>query len=184
MSSKIIEKIYTTYGVGTRKDLSSSQVKSLQRLLKPLCKKLSEYCANYALCQCMMYAVGNEVHMDFVATNINGDYKDVSFAVDLETKEMYNGTGAERLVFNVIEKGKEVDKEKEVCDCTYDTIVGLMNLVPLPVGMISFPVSGKISNVVSCEYKMEKGTVLFILDDAELEEEDFLDQLLNLPKGQ
>lgn len=154
-------KIEELYGSGATKELTKSQLKSLQSVCDSFRKSLEKNCNNYALYRCTLTSDGEIIYAVICGSDERGNLCQLQLGYDLETSEVYT-------------RKIGLDDEKTVGKELYNLIVKLLELIPFSVGMLDIPVEGAFKEGIIRDYNKEEGTALIIVRDS-LDSGYFLD---------
>lgn len=162
-TSSVMEalKVEKLHGTGSVKDLTKSQLKSLQSVCDSFRRSLEKNCNNYALYRCNLTSDGEVLYAVVYGSDEKGNLCQLQLGYDLNTSEVYT-------------RKIELDNKKEVGKELYGLIIKLLETIPFSVGMLDIPVEGAFKEGIVTGYNKEEGTALIIVRDS-LENSYFLD---------
>ena len=150
-----IRNVMKDYGEGATKALSKNQLRSLYNICNNVRKCLIDTCSSHALYRCTIYSSieGNIIVFRISCSNDQGLVQELQIGYDLDTNDIYT--------YRIALQNKEeliVHLAKLIDDIT--------TKIPVPIGMLDFPLEGNFDSGKMAKYKLEEGSVIIVIDDS------------------
>lgn len=144
------------YGSGSIKELTKSQVESLQRVLDDFRNYVCDNCMSHAIYKGSFVGEDNKVFVNMFGSDFDGNIKELDFILDLEDNNVYC-------------KGIELPNNKLAGEKLYNLIVELDRMIPWDIAMIDVPFRGKFTRGVVMDCTLGGGKLIAIEDSLDMD---------------